>query len=96
VQVLARTPITPKHHLYVVRLHHKLLLLADSPAGLQRLDCIDEPADVSHILEHHDPTEPDVDSDESRRLLAIIQNEKRSPRYSGTSFSSPHHPSQFA
>jgi flagellar biosynthetic protein FliP len=62
VRVLARTSITSKHHLHLVKVHNRLLLLAETPSGLQRLDSIDDPAEISRILEA-DSTHP-VETDE--------------------------------
>ena len=42
IELLGRKSVTPKHHLHLVRIQNRILLLAETPNGLQSLDRIDE------------------------------------------------------
>jgi len=50
VEVLARTPIGHKTQILFLRVHHRILIVAQSPAGLHRLDALTEGEDLAWVL----------------------------------------------
>jgi flagellar biogenesis protein FliO len=50
VEVLARTPIAPRTHLLFLRINQRVVVAAQTPAGLSHLLQLDDPQDVAWVL----------------------------------------------
>ncbi len=50
VEVLSRTTIAPRNHVLLLRLGDRILVVADSAAGLRTLANVDDPEEVASLL----------------------------------------------
>lgn len=73
VEVLGRTAISPKHSLHLIRVHDRLILLAETPQGLQQLETMTNPVaksgDSPKPIEKATP----INDPEAQRLLDMIR-----------------------
>lgn len=74
IEVLGRTAITPKHNLHLVRVHDRLILLSETPNGLQQLESIPSPS--KQRQENIEASIPIKDADADRLLDMIRQSDK--------------------
>ena len=51
VEVLARKSLSPRHHLYLLRMGKRLLLVGAGPEGMSRLAEVTDPAEAAQLLE---------------------------------------------
>lgn len=50
VEVLARSPIAPRTHLLFLRIHQRIVVACQSPAGLQTLTELTDPNEIAAVL----------------------------------------------
>jgi flagellar biogenesis protein FliO len=55
VQVCGKVPLDAKQSLHLVRIGQRLLVLLESPRGMQRLAEITDPSEVRRLLQPHSP-----------------------------------------
>ena len=70
IEVLSRTVVSPKHTLHLVRVHDRMILLAETPNGLAQLESLASPPGTDQAT---DTTEPIADN-EAERLLEMIRS----------------------
>ena len=70
IEVLSRTVVSPKHTLHLVRVHDRMILLAETPNGLAQLESLASPPGTDQAA---DTTEPIADN-EAERLLEMIRS----------------------
>jgi flagellar biogenesis protein FliO len=51
IEVLSRTSIAPKNHVLLLRLGRRILVVGDSPGGMNTLANIEEPEEVASLLQ---------------------------------------------
>jgi flagellar biogenesis protein FliO len=59
VQVCGKVPLDAKQSLHLVRIGQRLLVLLESPQGMQRLAEITDPDEVRRLLQPHSATAQD-------------------------------------
>lgn len=50
VEVLSRTPVAPRNHVLLLRVGGRILVVGDSPAGMQPLSEVDDPDEIANLL----------------------------------------------
>ncbi len=70
IEVLSRTVVSPKHTLHLVRVHDRMILLAETPNGLAQLESLSSPQGAAPAT---NTAEPDGDN-EAERLLEMIRS----------------------
>lgn len=73
IEVLGRTAVTPKHSLHLVRVHDRLILLAETPQGLQQLETMPSPRTEASDSTAEPETSMPVGDPEAERLLEMIR-----------------------
>ncbi|QNN23889.1 hypothetical protein HED60_16975 [Planctomycetales bacterium ZRK34] len=58
VEVLARTNIAPKTHMMFLKINQRLVVVAQSPAGLQPITTFDDPEDLAWALTQIESAKP--------------------------------------
>ncbi len=69
VEVLARTPIGHKTTVMFLRINQRIIVAAQSPAGINTLAEFDEPNDVADVLQHVSANQPQSISRGFAKLL---------------------------
>ncbi len=69
VEVLARTPIGPKTYILFLKISDRVIVAAQSPAGINNLTTLDDPEDVANLLQQVSAAQPASISDSFRKLM---------------------------
>jgi len=69
IEVLGRSPIGPKTGVMFLKLNHRILVVAQSPSGMDTLTEIDDPEEVAMLLGQFDAARPTSVSNSFRGLM---------------------------
>lgn len=69
VEVLGRTNIGPKTQVLFLKLHQRVLVVAQSPSGFNTLTCLDDPEEVAWVMTELETARPTSISQSFRHLI---------------------------
>lgn len=81
VEVLARSTISPKSNILVLRVGHRLLVASDTPAGINTLATIEDPDEIATMLSLVHAQRPDSISGQFRQMLEHFNGQYEGPLY---------------
>ena len=75
VEVLARSPIAPRTHLLFLRIHQRIVVATQSPAGMQTLTELTDPQEVAAIMAQVQAARPASISRSFQHLLGRLDRD---------------------
>ncbi|MFC1759168.1 flagellar biosynthetic protein FliO [Planctomycetota bacterium] len=74
IEVLSRTVVSPKHTLHLVRVHDRMILLAETPNGLTQLESLASPVGESGSPDGNEKNATPLHDNDAERLLKMIRS----------------------
>lgn len=75
VQVMARVPVAPRNHVLILRVAGRILIVGDSPGGMNTLAQIDDPDEAASLLKSFAASEPNSISQGFNQLMGRFNSE---------------------